>query len=186
MLTLMRIIFIPIFVIVWYSPLENVNVICSFIFMIAAITDFVDGYLARKLNVSSKLGAFLDPVADKLMVTVVIVLLVEKDPRMAMSIPAMIIIGREVFISALREWMAENGVRGVVSVSWLGKFKAFGQMGAMWLLIYHDNIFITIQDTIYCISVYQIALNLLYVALIYTIWSMVDYSWAAWKAMRTN
>ncbi len=175
---MIRIIFVPIFVVVWYSPLDNVNVICSFIFMIAAITDFVDGYLARKMNVSSKLGAFLDPVADKLMVTVVIVLLVEKDPRMAVSVPAMIIIGREVFISALREWMAESGIRAAVAVSWLGKFKAFGQMGAMWLMIYHDDVF--------GLPIYEIALNLLYVAIIYTIWSMVDYSWAAWKAVREH
>ena len=168
----------PVFVIFWYSGIDNTNVICAAIFWFAAITDFVDGYLARKMNVSSKLGAFLDPVADKLMVTVVIVLLVEADPRMAVSIPAMIIIGREVFISALREWMAENNVRAAVAVSWLGKFKAFGQMGAMWLMIYREDVF--------GLPIYQIALNLLYVAIIYTIWSMVDYSWAAWKAMKKS
>ena len=178
MLTFMRILLVPVFVILWYSDLDNKNVICAAVFWFAAVTDFVDGYLARKMNVSSKLGAFLDPVADKLMVTVVIVLLVEADPRMAVSVPAMIIIGREIFISALREWMAENGIRSVVAVSWLGKFKAFGQMGAMWLMIYHDDVF--------GLPIYQISLNLLYVAIIFTLWSMLDYSWGAWKAMQTQ
>ncbi len=171
-LTFTRIALIPVFVIIFYLPVSWASFASALIFSIAAITDWLDGYYARKLNQSSAFGAFLDPVADKLMVAVALVLLVQSDPSPWLAIPAAVIIGREIAISALREWMAEIGRRSVVAVSNLGKWKTTFQITALIMLLYHDPIlFIPIREMGY-IS--------LYIAAALTLWSMVIYIRAAW------
>jgi CDP-diacylglycerol--glycerol-3-phosphate 3-phosphatidyltransferase/cardiolipin synthase len=171
LLTLLRIVLIPVYVIFFYLPVTWSNEACATIFALAAFTDWLDGYLARRLGQYSPFGAFLDPVADKLMVAVALVLLVEADPTPALAIPAVIIIGREITISALREWMAELGARAQVAVSVIGKMKTAAQMGAIFLLIY--------QDPIWDLPVYTVGYVLLYVAATLTLWSMVLYLRAA-------
>ena len=148
MLTWLRILMIPLFVGVFYLPTGNqqlaaipahwVNVTATLIFAIASITDWLDGYLARKLNQTSAFGAFLDPVADKLMVAAALIVLVEFERVGAMI--ALIIIGREIAISALREWMAGEGQRSSVGVAMIGKVKTALQMIAILFLLYWDNI----------------------------------------------
>ncbi len=171
LLTLLRILLIPVYVIFFYLPVVWSNEACALIFTLAALTDWLDGFLARRLGQYSPFGAFLDPVADKLMVTVALVLLVEADPTPALAIPAVIIIGREITISALREWMAELGARAQVAVSVIGKMKTTAQMTAIVLLIY--------RDPVWGLDVYIIGYVLLYVAAILTLWSMVLYLRAA-------
>jgi len=139
--------------------------------MVAAFTDWLDGYLARLWNQESRFGAFLDPVADKLMVACVLILLVEFDSSPWLTIPAIIIIGREITISALREWMAEMGQRGAVAVGWLGKVKTATQMLSLALLLYLHNIG--------AFPTYQVGMVALYIAAFLTIWSMFDYLKAA-------
>ena len=119
----------------WADPLA------AFVFIFAAITDWVDGYLARKLGVTTPLGEFLDPVADKLMVATALVLLVSKDPHWVIVISAMIIVGREITVSALREWMAHLGARAKVAVSSLGKWKTIVQMTGLSFMVYRNDLF---------------------------------------------
>ena len=171
-LTLIRIILIPVFVVVFYLPYKWAHILAAAIFTLAAVTDLLDGYLARKLGQTSKLGAFLDPVADKLMVAVVLVLLVQENPTMWLALPAAVIIGREITVSALREWMAELGARRKVAVSFFGKFKTVVQMIALILLIY--------RDPIYSLPVYKTGLVALYIAALLTLWSMLQYLYLAW------
>lgn len=174
-LTLLRIVLIPIFVIVFYVDAPWAPYIAAAIFGAAALTDWLDGYLARRWEQTSPLGAFLDPVADKLMVAVALVLLLQYDPRTLVALPAMVIIGREVTVSALREWMAEIGARAKVAVSMTGKIKTTAQMISIVLLILHDTIFGP--------WVYGLGLVLLYVAAILTLWSMMLYLRAAWPSL---
>lgn len=171
LLTLLRILLIPVYVIFFYLPVTWSNEACATIFALAAFTDWLDGYLARRLGQYSPFGAFLDPVADKLMVAVALVLLVEADPTPALAIPAVIIIGREITISALREWMAELGARAQVAVSIIGKMKTAAQMSAIFLLIY--------RDSVWDLPIYTVGYVLLYVAATLTLWSMVLYLRAA-------
>jgi len=175
-LTLLRILLIPVFVLVFYLPFEGNNLIAFAIFVIAAFTDVLDGYLARKLNQTSSLGAFLDPVADKLMVAVVLVLLVQKNPEIYLTIPAAIIIGREITVSALREWMAEIGARSKVAVSILGKGKTMAQMLALGFLI--------IKESVFGLPAYTIGLVLIYIAAFLTLISMIQYLIAAWPKLK--
>jgi len=177
-LTLMRIVLIPVFVIVFYLPTSWSHTATAAIFTLAAITDWLDGYLARRLNQISKLGAFLDPVADKLMVAVVLVLLLERDPTPWLAAPAAIIIGREITVSALREWMAELGERKRVAVSGMGKIKTIAQMLALIFMLYRDPAF--------GVSTYMVGFILLYVAAILTMWSMCLYLLAAYPRMATE
>jgi CDP-diacylglycerol--glycerol-3-phosphate 3-phosphatidyltransferase/cardiolipin synthase len=135
--------------------------------VLAAITDILDGYLARKLNQVSTLGVFLDPVADKLMVAVVLVLLVQKNPEIYLAIPSAIIIGREITVSALREWMAELGSRNKIAVSILGKLKTIIQMVSIGFLIFEESLF--------GLPIYLIGLVLLYIAVFITLLSMIQY-----------
>ncbi len=135
LLTLLRISLIPIFVLMFYLPFEWHYTASAIIFAIAAATDWLDGYLARKLQQTSPLGEFLDPVADKLIVAVALVLLVQSHASAWLAIPAAVIVGREIVISALREWMAELGKRQRVGVKGVGKFKTAGQMVAILLLL---------------------------------------------------
>lgn len=176
-LTLLRIILIPVLVIVFYIPGDWTYQASAAIFGIAALTDLLDGYLARRLNQSSPFGAFLDPVADKLMVAVALVLLVQDnpDPWFAIPIPAAIIIGREIAISALREWMAEIGARTKVAVSIIGKLKTTLQMIAILLLLY--------KLPVGLFPTHTVGLVLLYIAAALTLWSMVVYLYAAWPLL---
>ena len=174
-LTLLRILLIPVFVGVFYAPTPWARLAGALVFTTAALTDWLDGYLARRLGQTSPLGAFLDPVADKLMVAVALVLLVQADPRAALALPAAVIIGREVTVSALREWMAELGARSRVAVSMAGKFKTTAQMVAIILLI--------LDSSLLGIPVYDLGLVLLYIAAFLTLWSMVLYIRAAWPSL---
>lgn len=185
-LTLIRILAIPVLVIVFYLPFWWSHLAASIIFALASITDWLDGYLARSLHLSTRLGAFLDPVADKLIVSISLVLIVGESqfqyvsaptaivtiPAAMLAIPAAVIVSREIVVSALREWMAEIGKRTSVAVSWLGKVKTFVQMLALIVLLYcgpSTNSFIIF-----------IGYALLYIAAALTLWSMVIYLKAAW------
>jgi len=174
-LTYLRIVLIPVFVLVFFLPFEGVNIAVTAIFGLAAITDWLDGYLARKWNQTSRFGAFLDPVADKLIVGVALVLLVQANPNAWMSIAAAVIIGREITISALREWMAEIGERAHVAVSSIGKWKTAAQMTALFMLLYHEPLL--------GIPMYTVGMVLLYIAVILTLWSMILYLKAAWPVL---
>lgn len=178
LLTLLRILLIPVFVVVFYLPIDWARLGCLLVFTTAGLTDWLDGYLARKWGQTSALGAFLDPVADKLIVAVALVLLVQSDPTMVFAIPAAIIICREITISALREWMAELGAWAKVSVSWVGKFKTTVQIIAICFLIYRDDIWI--------IPVHTIGFVLIYIAAALTLWSMFVYLRAAWPSLREH
>lgn len=175
-LTLFRIILIPVFVLVFYSSFQWNNVIACVIFTLAGITDILDGYLARKLNQTSSFGAFLDPVADKLMVAVALVLLVQQNPDIYLTLAAAIIIGREITVSALREWMAEIGARNKVAVSIMGKLKTMAQMFALGFLIF--------EESVLGLPVYEIGLILLYAAAFLTLISMFQYLLAAWPKLK--
>jgi CDP-diacylglycerol--glycerol-3-phosphate 3-phosphatidyltransferase len=175
-LTLLRIALIPVFVGIFYVPTRWAALACAFVFTMAAITDWLDGYLARRWGQTSSLGAFLDPVADKLMVAVALVLLVQSDPRAVLALPAAVIIGREITVSALREWMAELGSRAQVAVSKVGKVKTTAQMVAIILLILADT----------NSPVYGSGMVLLYVAAVLTLWSMVLYLRAAWPSLTAS
>ncbi len=171
LLTLARIGLIPVFVVCFYLPYSWSNEATLAIFLIAAFTDWLDGYLARRLNQTSKFGAFLDPVADKMMVAVALVLLVQANPSVWLAIPAAIIIMREIAVSALREWMAEIGESANVGVSMLGKIKTTAQMVAISMLLYHEPL----KE----FMVYETGLVLMYVAAVLTFWSMILYLKAA-------
>lgn len=174
LLTLIRIFLIPAIVIVFYISGEFGHMLAAIVFVVAALTDWVDGYLARNLNQTTKFGEFLDPVADKLIVSVALVLVVGEVGRAYVAIPAAVIIGREIAISALREWMADIGKKTSVAVSYVGKIKTTLQMLAVSLLL------------LYCPqggygSRYLIfGLVLLYLAAGMTLWSMYMYIRTAW------
>lgn len=174
-ITLLRIALIPILAVVFYLPWHYSNIACTLIFIIAGITDWLDGYLARKLNMETPFGAFLDPVADKLMVAIVLVLIVQQQASPYLAIPAAVIIGREITIASLREWMAEIGQRAKVQVSQLGKWKTTFQMVAIGMLLYRDDLF--------GIPVNFCGYGLLYIAAVLTLWSMVNYLRAALTAI---
>ena len=174
-LTFLRIILIPVLVVMFYVPSEWSYQISALIFGLAAITDWLDGYLARRLQQTSLFGAFLDPVADKLMVAVALVLLVQDNPSVLFAVPAAIIIGREIVISALREWMAEIGARTKVAVSIVGKIKTTLQMVAILLLLY--------KIPVGPFPTHIVGVVLLYIAAILTIWSMFVYLKAAWPIL---
>lgn len=168
-LTFFRLLLIPVFVVVFYIPVEEAPMWAAAIFTLAAITDWFDGFLARQLKQQTPFGAFLDPVADKVMVAVALVLIVDEYSSPLVAVPAMIMIGREIIISALREWMAEIGQRAQVAVSWIGKWKTTIQMLALIGLIWQQ-------------SFYMIwgSYGLLYIATGLTLLSAFDYLKAAW------
>jgi len=175
-LTLMRILMIPLLAIVFYLPWEWRHVVSAAIFGLASLTDWVDGYLARKLNQMTPFGAFLDPVADKLIVAVALILLFDTHSTIWFAIPTMIIISREIVISALREWMAELGARTSVAVSYVGKVKTTLQMIAIAVLLLVNPVKYPIFD--------YVGIGLLYIAAILTIWSMCIYLIAAWPELK--
>lgn len=172
LLTLFRIAAIPVVVILFYSPMEHARPIAAILFGVAAVTDILDGWVARRFGQMSKFGEFLDPVADKLMVAIVLVMLVQGDPLWFVDIIAMIIIGREITISALREWMATIGARANVKVSMAGKIKTVLQMFGIGFMVY-ENHFLGFD-------IYGIGFVLLMAAAGMTIWSMFVYLRAAW------
>lgn len=176
LLTLLRIASIPVFIVLFYLPSHWSNVLCTALFALAAITDWLDGYLARRWNQTSAFGAFLDPVADKLIVATALVLLVQALPTLLMALSAVIIIGREIAISALREWMASMGSRGVVAVSKIGKWKTTAQITALLLLLY--------RESLWGLPVLLIGQVLLVIAAGLTLWSMFLYLRAAWPVLK--
>ena len=175
LLTWLRIILIPLLVGLYYLPASwavpgGRDLVATVVFVIAAWTDWLDGYLARRWNETSAFGAFLDPVADKLMVAAALIILVYLD-RVGVLI-AVIIIGREITISALREWMAQIGAHKSVAVSMIGKIKTAAQMSAIPLLLYHKPIGV--------VDMHLIGTWLVYVAAVLTLWSMGYYMRMAW------
>ena len=177
-LTWFRIALIPVFMLVFYQPYPWARPASAIIFALAAITDMLDGYLARKLGQTSAFGAFLDPVADKLMVAVALVLIVEKDPIWYITLPAAIIIGREITVSALREWMAELGASHHVAVSAFGKLKTNAQMWGLAFMLY--------LEPLLGLPIYRIGHFMLLAAAGLTLWSMFRYIRAAWPIMSTT
>lgn len=173
-LTLLRIGIIPIVIIIFYLPYTWVHYFAAFLFAIACITDWLDGFLARKLKQSSSFGAFFDPVADKLLVSATLLLLVGSPELHFITLPAIVIVGREIVISALREWMAELGKHASMAVSYVAKIKTSLQMVAITLLLaFHQH------DTWYGLF----GVVLLYVAAFLTIWSMIEYLKIAWPEL---
>lgn len=177
-LTLFRIALIPVFVVFYYLPGDWSNIAAAIVFLLAALTDWLDGYLARKLNQSSPFGAFLDPVADKLMVAFALVLLVADENLPYIAIPAAIIVCREIAVSALREWMAELGKRASVAVSFIGKVKTVIQMLSIVLLLACNPLHAGLLMLVGYITLYAAALL--------TLWSMLMYLKAAWPTFEIN
>jgi CDP-diacylglycerol--glycerol-3-phosphate 3-phosphatidyltransferase len=176
LLTWSRIGLIPALIVVFYLPFWWSPMLSALVFAIAAVTDWLDGYLARRWNVTTAFGAFLDPVADKLLVAVALVLVVQANPTALMAVLAAVIIGREITISALREWMAGIGERTTVKVAMLGKFKTGAQMIALTLLLYNQPLF--------GLPTHDIGVALLSLAVVLTLWSMILYLRAAWPYMQ--
>ena len=174
-LTLLRIGMIPLFIVVYYLPWSWAPLVSAAIFGIAALTDWVDGYLARKLGQVTPFGAFLDPVADKLIVVAALVMLLEIHSTPWFALPTVIIIGRELVISALREWMSQRGVGEAVAVSMLGKVKTWVQMVAIILLLLATPD----HPTLYAIGMVAI-----YIAALLTLWSMIVYLRQAWPQLQ--
>ena len=172
LLTLFRVVLIPFFVLAFYLPFVWAPFACALIFLVAAVTDWFDGYLARRWNQSTRFGAFLDPVADKVMVAIAMVLVAEHYHTWWVTLPAATMIGREIIISALREWMAELGARTSVAVSTVGKYKTAFQMIAISVFLLNWQ------------PVETFAYILLYTAVILTLWSMFIYLKAAWPYLR--
>jgi len=188
-LTLLRVAVIPFILLFYYLPNWWGHSVAAILFALACITDWLDGYLARSLKLATRFGAFLDPVADKVMVCIVLILVVGEPqfqfigfphhvytvPAVVLTLPAAIIVSREIIVSALREWMAEIGKRTSVAVSWLGKVKTSIQMLALSVLLFCDAATRT--------PIVIIGYILLYVAALLTIWSMMIYLKTAWPLL---
>ena len=188
-LTLLRILLIPVLVVVFYLPYQWTNFAAVFVFVLAAVTDALDGWIARKYNQSSAFGAFLDPVADKLMVAVALFLIVQGHPTPWMAFWAAVIVGREIAVSALREWMAELGQRAKVKVAAIGKFKTIVQMVALSCLLYavtpthqlDPGTGIWLGNFVFHVGDWLLA-----AAAVLTLWSGVQYLYAAWPSLRAD
>lgn len=167
-ITLVRLALIPFFVLAFYLPFSWAPIVCTIIFLFAAITDWFDGFLARLWKQTTNFGSFLDPVADKVIVAVALILLVDHYHTWWVTIPAVTMIAREIIISALREWMAESGKRSSVAVSWVGKIKTLSQMVSLIGLLWHPNP-----------SVEYVAFCFFYISTALTFLSMMRYLKAA-------
>jgi CDP-diacylglycerol--glycerol-3-phosphate 3-phosphatidyltransferase len=176
-LTLFRIVLIPVLVVVFFYDAKWTHFAAAFIFAVGAVTDWLDGWIARRYGMYSDFGAFLDPVADKLAVTVALFLIVQAHPTAFMALTAAVIVGREITISALREWMAELGQRAAVKVAAVGKIKTIVQMVAIVCLLY--------RDPLGPLPVFQVGQVLLAAAAVLTLWSGFNYLRAAWPAMKS-
>ena len=177
-LTWLRILMIPGVVLLFYLPVWWSHPAAGVGFALAGITDTLDGYFARKLHQTSRLGAFLDPVADKLIVAAALLLIVSADPRWYVVIMAIVIIGREIAVSALREWMAEIGARGRIKVSQLAKYKTIMQIVGLSMLLFRHELF--------RIPIYRLGMVLTAVATVLTLWSMILYLRLAWPELRDS
>ena len=175
-LTWLRIATVPLIVVLFYAPYPWADPAAGLLFAAAGITDSLDGYLARRLGQTSRLGTFLDPVADKLIVAVALVLLVSRDARALIVLTAAVTIGREIAVSALREWMAEIGERRKVAVSQLGKYKTTFQIVGLSMMLFRRDLF--------TLPTYNIGVVLTVLAAILTLTSMVAYLRAAWPELR--
>ena len=178
MLTIFRILLIPVMVVVFYLDYRWTHLAAALIFAVGALTDWLDGWIARRYGMYSAFGAFLDPVADKLAVTVALFLIVQNHPTILMAMLAAVIVGREITISALREWMAELGESGKVKVAGLGKLKTIVQMVALSFLLHYEPLF--------GIPLLLVGEWLLGIAAALTLWSGGAYLRAAWPTMRRN
>ena len=186
-ITLFRIILIPIFLIVFYLPLSWSHFGAFAVFCLAAVSDALDGFLARKLNQSSAFGAFIDPVADKLMVVAALVMIVQDYQTWWVAIPAIIMIAREVFISALREFMSSRGKRDVIAVSNMGKYKTAAQMLGIMGLIWRPDYDIPLVYFYFPHEILNYAsYGLYFVATVLTITTLIDYFKAAWPELKAN
>jgi CDP-diacylglycerol--glycerol-3-phosphate 3-phosphatidyltransferase len=174
-LTLGRVAVIPAVLAMFFVHWNQARHCAALLFIAASITDWLDGWLARRMNLTSAFGAFLDPVADKLLVAVSLVMLLRDDNTRIMAVLAAIIIGREITISALREWLAEIGQRRRAAVSWVGKFKTAFQMISISLLLW--------DTSIGPLPVARMGYWLLVAAAVLTLWSMVSYLRAAWPVL---
>ncbi len=175
-LTWLRVALVPVFVVVFYLPYIWAPPLTALLFALAGITDWADGWLARRWGVVTKFGAFLDPVADKIMVGVALVLLVQMDGRIWLALPAAVIIGREITVSALREWMAESGLSSKVAVNWIGKVKTALQIIAITMLLFEYDLWF--------IPVYELGVIFLVAAALLTLVSMLDYLSSAYRAFK--
>lgn len=176
LLTLFRILLVPLMVLAFYWPAPYMHLVAGFLFMLGGLTDWLDGWLARRTGQTSAFGAFLDPVADKLAVTVALFVIVQADPTPLMALVSAVIVGREITISALREWMAGIGAGANVRVAGLGKLKTIVQMVAIVMLL--------VREPLLGLPVYLIGQALLLVAAVLTLWSGFAYLRAAWPHMR--
>jgi len=177
-LTWLRILMIPGVVILYYLPFWWAHPAAGVGFALAGITDTLDGYFARKLGLTSRLGAFLDPVADKLIVAAALVLIVSADSRWFVVMMAIVIIGREIAVSALREWMAEIGARGRIKVSQLAKYKTIMQITGLSMMLFHHKLL--------GIAIYKLGVVLTAIAAVLTLWSMILYLRLAWPELRDS
>ena len=177
-ITLIRVLLIPVFVAVYFLEWKWAHQAAAFIFWFAAITDWVDGYLARKLEQSTAFGAFLDPVADKLIVATALLLITHSYSSIWITVPAILLLAREVYVSALREWMGQQGLQDSVKVSFMGKAKTTAQMLALIGLLSELEYFMGLR--IYWVSLGYV---LLYISAILSLWSMLVYTKAAWNSL---
>lgn len=175
-LTMLRVLLTPVLVVLFHLPWAWSGAACAGAFVLAMLTDALDGWVARRLGQETRFGAFLDPVADKLIVSAALVMIVSRDQSLIITAPAMIVIGREIAVSALREWMAQLGQRKLIDVSQLGKVKTAAQMVAISLLLYNEPLL--------GLDTRQAGLVLLYVAAILTLVSMTAYLQTAWRHLR--
>jgi CDP-diacylglycerol---glycerol-3-phosphate 3-phosphatidyltransferase len=176
-ITLSRMLLIPFFVLIYLVPAKGTYLLASALFGLAALTDWLDGYLARRLKQTTPFGAFLDPVADKLIVVSALVVLIGHHADLWLTLPGIIIIGREIVISALREWMAEMNRRGIVGVRWIGQVKTTVQMIAIVVLLANPP---------GSSPLLAVGYVMLYVAAVLTLWSMVSYMRSAWPTLRAG
>ncbi len=183
-LTSIRVMLIPLMVVVFYLPVYWSSFAAAVVFWVACVTDYWDGYLARKLNLMTPFGAFLDPVADKLIVVVSLMIVVERDQTLWVTLPALIIVSREIVISALREWMASLGKRASVAVNDMGKAKTLLQMtaitGVLGIEPAGSGAFVASD------AWYVAAIAFLVAAAVLTLWSMLSYLRAAWPELKAE
>lgn len=180
-LTSLRIVLIPIFVIIYYLPIAYHYELAAFIFALASLTDWLDGFIARKLKQETNFGAFFDPIADKLIVVIALMLLLGEYNSYWITVSVILIVSREIIISGLREWMAIIGESSVVSVAWLGKAKTTVQMLAITVLLSQQP---TISEGFLSFShSVQLGVLMLMLAAILTVWSMVNYLYCAWPKL---
>jgi len=178
LITIARIVLIPVFVVAYVMPARWTYLASALLFGVAALTDWLDGYLARKLDQTTPFGAFLDPVADKLIVVTALVLLIGHHANLWLTLPGIVIVGREIVISSLREWMAEVNRKRLIAVTWVGKVKTTLQMVAIFVLLANP------PDPSRWIV--QAGYLVLYAAAIMTLWSMVVYLHAAWPTLKSG